>query len=467
MNIDFCNFSKKKNSTKIPAPTIYHTIGCTLKDASSISNPTITLLKNDYDLSWNYCHIGYFGRYYFVEDITVDGNIINISLSEDILASHRDDIINNNAFIEYAADSTENYLVDPRIQSNIESEYYSSDCTLTYLSSTYENFITVIGSTYESKFSKCYKISNANLSVLANLLFSNDIVTQLKTQFGDVMQGIVTLSKLPINTSSISGRLDQPLRIGKVEIQDGDDTADGTILSQYEIKESKQIEILWPTSDFRRASPYTQMYLYLPFIGTVELSTSDFVSSNYINIDVVYSIKTRQITYRIGASSALNSYIAMYTGQFGYTIPVSAVQSNASGAASAALSGAISSAAAIGVAAVTKTPGAIAGAVATTASTITNVGLAFAQKSVGMVGDFNGAGCELLGIKPTLMLVYHDTVVNPSSVADTIGRPYFKQDSISNHSGYIQCANASVNIDALNSDIDTINNYLNTGIYIE
>ena len=61
----------------------------------------------------------------------------------------------------------------------------------------------------------------------------------------------------------------------------------------------------------------------------------------------------------------------------------------------------------------------------------------------------------------------HKLTCDPTSVASTIGVPYFKQDTISNHAGYIKCANASIECDASESEKEIINQYLNGGFYYE
>ena len=48
-----------------------------------------------------------------------------------------------------------------------------------------------------------------------------------------------------------------------------------------------------------------------------------------------------------------------------------------------------------------------------------------------------------------------------------LGRPVAKRDSVSNYSGFCQCRNAEVTITgAYSSEIDTIENYMNGGFYV-
>ena len=47
------------------------------------------------------------------------------------------------------------------------------------------------------------------------------------------------------------------------------------------------------------------------------------------------------------------------------------------------------------------------------------------------------------------------------------GRPVALTHAINNHSGYVQCENASVDIAGDNYERDSINAYLNSGFYYE
>jgi hypothetical protein len=47
------------------------------------------------------------------------------------------------------------------------------------------------------------------------------------------------------------------------------------------------------------------------------------------------------------------------------------------------------------------------------------------------------------------------------------GRPVFKTHAISNHSGYVQCEGASVEMAGLESEKERVNSYLNSGFYLE
>lgn len=66
--------------------------GISLREETNIIYPTI-LLQYDKVPDFNYCYIEYFGRYYYVTDVTsIRNNIWQISLSVDVLMSFKDTI---------------------------------------------------------------------------------------------------------------------------------------------------------------------------------------------------------------------------------------------------------------------------------------------------------------------------------------------------------------------------------------
>ena len=58
----------------------------------------------------------------------------------------------------------------------------------------------------------------------------------------------------------------------------------------------------------------------------------------------------------------------------------------------------------------------------------------------------------------------YDSAEFPTVVA---GRPLYKNVTINTLNGYVQCANASIDIPALGNDRDAVNGFLNNGFYYE
>ncbi|MBR6516445.1 MAG: hypothetical protein IKT40_06270 [Bacilli bacterium] len=89
----------------------------TLKEPSSIYNPTITI-KNDSDIitkNYNYVEIPRFNRFYFIEDIVISDAFSIISLRCDVLESFKDDILNSTQIIGRQENAFDLDIVDNEI----------------------------------------------------------------------------------------------------------------------------------------------------------------------------------------------------------------------------------------------------------------------------------------------------------------------------------------------------------------
>ena len=112
------------------------------------------------------------------------------------------------------------------------------------------------------------------------------------------------------------------------------------------------------------------------------------------------------------------------------------------------------------IAGVTKNFAGVAGGVVDTLSGM--------NTSVGGIGGGAGTG---LTDQIVCIVRTHNTSQEPSALLATIGTPTRQLKTLSG-SGYCQCLNAQVNITSTGpfpnqSEIEEINNYLNTGVYLE
>lgn len=472
MIVKFTNFAKKVNSTARPSEWQTE-LDVKLKDDTSLRNPVIIVRISDFNVTWNYACIEIFNqRYYRVTDIVTKGIFYEVSLAEDDLASNRTAISNTNAYIQYCADSTEVYITDTRMTANIQTVPTIVRATPTYLSSDeYIYVLSVIGvSTDESvlepnvisPYTLTYVLSERGMWSVAESLFTNlsgDIINDLAKYFSDASNGIVKINRLPMSLKAVQGnKIARPIYIGKYRLKTDTGGYDitGVPFNDSTLTESLEITIPWQANDFRRGEPYTSLRLYLPFVGVIDLSTADFIHASTIYIDIQYSLVNRQINYAI--KSTPNTIVGIYSGQYGYTVPTSSYNANMGGLIGATLS-------TVGTLA-----GALTGSYALTAgsalSGVSNM-TGLLRKTASMVGDFNGSGMEKFGIQPTLIATLNNTIAEPSTYANVIGRPYCKVDRIGNHSGFMQCVDASVGGDCLDGEAESINELLNSGFYFE
>lgn len=113
--IKLYKFNKKSNSTKRPVNTAGESFSCNIKSVSSILNPVIDIVdksgQNKIPL-YNYAYIPEFKRYYFITDITYDIGIWTLSLSVDVLASFRSDILDSEQYVLRSSNLYDPDIVD-------------------------------------------------------------------------------------------------------------------------------------------------------------------------------------------------------------------------------------------------------------------------------------------------------------------------------------------------------------------
>lgn len=65
----------------------------TLKESCDVLNPVLTMAYNAYHVNINYAYIADFGRYYFIENYVIDGDLVHIKLHVDVLYTYRQQIL--------------------------------------------------------------------------------------------------------------------------------------------------------------------------------------------------------------------------------------------------------------------------------------------------------------------------------------------------------------------------------------
>lgn len=125
ITVTFYNFSKKKNSTKIPdvSGTSYDVI---LKEECSITDPVI-LLNGGNKANWNFCYIPSFNRYYFIKDWITTYDMWEAHLTVDVLASFRNIINNSTQYVLRSASKKDTFIVNNAYVSTKECEYHHDD----------------------------------------------------------------------------------------------------------------------------------------------------------------------------------------------------------------------------------------------------------------------------------------------------------------------------------------------------
>lgn len=88
----------KTNSEKIrvnKAFSMIKSVNGNLNESCSVINPSISFEYDSSLISANYAYIPDFQRYYYIEDMVLDGKLINISMHSDVLMNAASNIRNS------------------------------------------------------------------------------------------------------------------------------------------------------------------------------------------------------------------------------------------------------------------------------------------------------------------------------------------------------------------------------------
>lgn len=438
MEVTLYNFSKRENSTKQPSggTTIS---GVRLKADTSLYSPSIEFST---DIS-NYNYMKWDNRYYYVDDITYSNGLYIANCEIDELATWKNEIGNVSAFKRYASSGYDIGIIDPRLSSD-PNALISTNSAEIFGNASRGYVITYVGE-HGSGGNPCVAVSESGIEQLMTAIQSNPFAELLNDPqnavskiLTDTASAITSCKYVPIIYTSgqkqivLAGGYDTGLVGSAVEPYTGTNVT---------------IPIGWnfANGDFRNRSQFTTILVYLPGYGYMQLNTDDFIGKSSITFSVLIDSVNGGLVYDIGG-------VAKAECNIGTAIQISTVtQGNAPGAI-------VSGLGAVGGIATGNPLVALGGAFGAVLSSMsTNVG------SVGSMGTYGG--WYLKGNDINVIVISHDTNVDPSSMTSNYGRPVSKVASISE--GYNECVNASVNCNAPQSLKDRINSYLNGGFYYE
>lgn len=477
----YSGFSKRKNSTKQPTGS-GTVITATLKDDTSMVQPAFILAGDHF--SYNY--IQFAGRYYFVDDvISLHNGLCEVQCSIDVLATYKSAIQASSAHVIYYTHSNTE-ISDRRLSTKTTKTLSIQEGVFDTLGSgTGTNYAVVLNVVAENICGAYAVDKDDAASILSDLTnWINDdqngaklhgdpsdpvytwlsIEESIRSFFkgiefffkqwfasGKVADNLKSAYIMPLPVSAFSGNTDK-VYLGKYKSD-----VEGIKIYDRIFSDGCSVTIPWQANDWRRNAPYHELYLYIPYIGLIALAPSDLIDDTTINVSVSIDVTCGDAIFTVytGTERFIGQYTANMAAPFAIgTSNVQVTQQvNTLIAASAAAVGAIASGGttlAIGTVS--------AGAV----SLANNIG-----GHPSCIGSNMGGAVLGLTDKVVCYSIFHDTSVSPGSVSQIIGTPYNGVMSLSGISGYVQTADASVEVAGYGNEKDQINNYLNGGIYIE
>ena len=477
MNITvWSNFSKRVNETLQPGGG--QSIDVKLKDNCSIEDP-VFLLATGGGMP-DYTYAAAFGHYYFVRDIiSVNASMAEMHCKQDNMATHKSEIGATDAFILY--DTTLNkYIPDTRLpcfsdpmiaaSSGIALDHFSQSGTIlvtctnedgcgTYaippaslvnlipsdfqdqMDASVQTFIDTEWAGIESVISSKFATgADVNFPVLAGTMAG------LRELFvsGKAIDNIKEIRWIPFTVIDLDPSDWDAIYLGKYDTH-----VSGQRLSQGATRiltgNTGSVSIPWRFDDWRNSEPYTQVYISIPFVGTINIPASTIIGKSSLRLDYSIDKISGDIAYQLWAGNA-DFLIGTYGASTGISVALGTtardplkVVSNLTEASTSVLIG--------------NYPGAMGQAVNAFVPT---------PQTVGGIGSSAGMGLDQ---RFKIWTVVHAPAATPDSVRDVMGTPAFQVKRIGNLSGYVQCQNASVRGNMRAEDRSEINGYLNSGFF--
>lgn len=460
MNVTFYNFTKRRNSTKIPTGT--GTVkDCKLKDNCSVHDPVILLASSP--TLYDYVYISSWSRYYFVQDIvSVANGLTEYHLTEDVLASNKTAIGNTKAFIEYASNHYNLFISDTRLPvqqtRTLQGAGDLDDPVFSEPSASY--LMTVYNTIYEtaSSFAVTYQVNAQTLAFLRDWLSGTTVTEQIQQYFlGSPMDGILSVKWIPYDIPSSYKTAVSNIVIGK-----NISTTLPTGCVAYVVKQfpytTKTVSLTRPYiyNDFRAWEPYTTGFIYLPGVGNLQLSLGDWRTSK-INVSVSIECVTGNVLYLLFRDDG--ALIQSATCNVVSEIPLGKTTTNLETTKTSLGSFLTFANGALGAAA--------SGSIKKGIEIASDMAMNINQHAMSISGAYGGRTVlRWPYITMTVSATDTEDPLDPNWIAEK-GRPVGYVQTINTFSGYVKCIDASVALNASEQEIKEVNDFLNSGIYYE
>lgn len=448
--------NKRINSTLLPSEEDVLISGeVSLKSATSIDEPVFVMACGEEHMPYaricNYAECQ--GNYYWVVDtVQLNKNHIQIQCKLDPLTTYKNQILATKAYVVYSESHGNYHTLDNRITARTDNLQKTEVVKMNDLFSSDLNTIIEVTNGTGGSFDTPYLLTATETSFLKQELVTPDFLNEMKQYFSNPLENVIRAQLTPVTLGNLDnwGTLDR-IQVGNYMLE----SQGRRFSSSKMVKKFYTIPIPWLYSDFRNRSPYTNITLYMPFVGMVSLDTAVLYNTNSIFIEVFVEPISGSVVYKIYADSPASTEVSVlidtYSGNCNTETPIARVTTvnGVQGTISAALVGA----------SLATNP---VMALVSGASLID----AFRQKTQ-INGALSSAIGSQLGQNIELTVWSSKTNADPSEVANVIGLPYNSTAELGKLSGYTQTQNVSVSAIAREPILNEINAFLNGGIYIE
>lgn len=473
ITIRFGRVSKKRNSTYVP--DLDDEMEVTLKNGCSETAPVF--LINADSFYYNYAQWGTW--YYFITDVEYTrNNLYTVSCRIDALATFKHDILASTQYVAYSSVSGGAWLKDNRLPVLGSATVAKNEIAAPFMNTGGNRYIlTVLGKLGCASFACSRSEINNLLDAVQgdNDTLLNQFMTDTDIDFTTVEKGLQSLTKIMTQTDLLGNAFSNapaciraciwtPLALptggtARIYLGQYDTNVDAWKLFDTTAAGAVQIDIPWHYIDWRRTYCET-IYLYLPFVGNINIPTSEIVGNTQLTIKYSYTIVDGAISYEVLAGDQV---IGTYGGSCAQQIPMGINQVSSVGDIATSMMEGVRDTVSTGI--MGTVPTLETGVAAVSAAyNVADTAYTTHPSTIGGLGGGSAAGLDNT-IK--CVSVSHPTVIEPASMQATMGVPTMQPLTLSACSGFCQCVNAHVSAAAEVSILNEIDMFLNAGFYIE
>ena len=490
------DFQKRHNSTRRPEGGSWDISGV-LRDGSSLITPTIAFefasdfspMNNSYNLKFNYAYVAKFARYYWITDWTYESGLWIAAMKVDVLATFRPQILAASAFVAYD-ESTNTDLVDSRMSLLTAKTIDSASSTFSKLGQNSTDGGVVIVMCTGRNSTAAFAMNPVQISQLMNNVVTWGSATfdessmdpympnpndSLGEQIWDALKGSCGWWKrVAVNVAS-NGNAAENLRASvqlPLDINDVSGNSQQVILGQYEtniyakklssrvLYDTCQVSIPWRFNDWRMNEPYTEIYLYIPYVGNIKMPNGILIGETDLRIYAAVDLMSGDAIFRVYVQPS-DKLIASYSCNIGASYPIGA--SNIS--PSQTVTGLAGAAGAIAAGAA---KGGYAGAAIGALGAIQGIMAANTPNSSSIGGGGGGATQGITGMC-IVTVISHDIVMPQGAAAtsEIMGSPTMCVKPLGNVVGYLETRGAAITGDMTATEHAELNAMLDSGIYVE
>ena len=441
------NFSKRKNSTKIPTSGTDLTV--VLKNGTSLENPTFILNNAN---AFNITYIKAFNHYYFVSDVRyIHKDVVEVDCVQDVLATYKSTITGSQQYILRSASDYDVKIPDSNVSMRAEQTVQDTGGAVSNLSAAGLYALTVANEKASSGYACTYILAASDMRALAvylNSTITDSVADWFAVRYKSVFDAIISCVWIPISISAVG--------LGKCTTDNiylGNTDTGISALKLTNITplkcESLLTGLTWKYNDFRMAGPYTKASLYIPLYGCVDVNPLDIISG--VELESYVDCITGDVTtYLMGKNGSSTKLISTLNYNIGVNCALS--QTIQGGA------GTITSLAAA-------TASAVSGNAYGALSGLAGAAFDAFHTNVSVKGSVSGR--SMISVLAMGLTVYYMETTDPAALLNTHGRPCMGYRTLSSLSGFTQCSNAQISISGPDEDRTAIEAFMNAGFYLE